>query len=202
MTGYRRKIVHGAIGAFLVMLTAGCAATNREVTVLYQPVVHDGTGTGVLYLAGAQRPAGNDKVQWIIGKSKNTDLNREGDVVSPIAPIDLVMDAFRQELSAAGYNISVVDSLPREAAKGIVVRSADISVNETSGLMKEEGESRVKIAVELWKNGAVIKKLSYESNFSDFAVKDRELLLQTTLQKALQDAMAKAVPEIVATLEH
>ncbi len=50
-------------------------------------------------------------------------------------------------------------------------------------------------------NGAMLKKLSYEANFSDFAVKDRELLLQTTLQKALQDAMARAVPEIVAALE-
>ncbi len=196
-----RKFAHGAVGLLLVALTAGCA-TNRKVMMLYQPTVHDGRGTGTLHLAAAPEAGGRTDIQWIVGTVKNDDGEPVGDIVSPIAPVDLVTDALRQELSSAGYTVSTDGSLPPGAAKGVVVTGVEIHLGDVASLVKEEAKSRVKISLELWKDGAKIRKFTYESSFSDFAVKDRDQLLPTILQKALQGAMERAVPEIITVLEH
>lgn len=196
----RRGMVCAAVSSLLCCLVMGCATASQKVTVLYQPVVHDGTGTGELYLAGATGSAGHADVQWIVGTVKNNDGEQVGDIVSPVAPADLVMDAFRQELAAAGYTTKLVGSLPQGAAKGIVVTGTDIHLEEVSSFIKAEGTSRVKVSVEVWKQGQVVKKLAYEARISDFAVKDRDELLPTTLQKALQEIMKQAVPEIIKVL--
>ena len=195
-----RRIVYGALGIVLA-LVAGCATGNRKVTVLYQPVVHDGTGSGELYLAGAPA-SGRDDIQWVIGKVKNGDGQVMGDVTSPISPVELATDAFRQELTAAGYTVKSVGALPPQAAKGIVVSGTDIHVVETSSLVKGEVSSRVQVSVELWKNGSAFKKLTYESRLSDFGIRDREFLVESTLKKGLQEIMGSTVPEIVAAFEH
>lgn len=195
-----RKIVRGAVGLLFALLVAGCATTNQKVTVLYQPVVHDGTGAGELYLAGTGRSAGHADIQWVVGTVKNSDEEPVGDIVSPIASADLVTDAFKQELAAAGYTTNLVGSLPQGTAKGIVVTGADIHLEEVSSLIKAEGTSRVKVSVEVWRQGRVVKKLAYEERISDFAVKDRDQLLPTILQKALQEIMKQAVPEIIKVL--
>lgn len=197
-----RRIVCGGVGVLLAVMVAGCATGNRKVTVLYQPVVHDGTGVGDLYLAESPGSVGRADIEWVVGTVKNSDGVALGDIVTPIAPADLAVDALKQELTAAGYKVSTVGSLPQQVAKGVVVTGTEIRLEDRSSLVKEEGTSRVKITLELWKNGTKLKKLSYESSFSDFAVKDRESLLQATLQKALQDAMERAIPEIIAAFEH
>ena len=56
-------------------------------------------------------------------------------------------------------------------------------------------------SVELWKNGRKFRKLDYKSLLSDFAVKDRDLLSPTLLQKSLQEVMKQSVPEIIKALE-
>lgn len=194
-----RKIARGVVALLFAALVAGCATANQKVTVLYEPVVHDGTGTGDLYVAGGDT-ADHADIQWVIGAVKNRDTEQVGDIVSAIAPADLVTDAFKQELALAGYTTNLVGSLPQGAAKGIVVSGADIRLDEVSSLIKVEGTSRVKVAVEMWKQGRVVKKLAYEARISDFAVRDREQLLPTILQKALQEIMKQAVPEVIKAL--
>ncbi len=196
-----RRIVQGAVALLLAGVMAGCA-TSRKVTLLYQPVVHDGKGAGTLHLAAAPEASNRADIQWVLGTVKNDDGESVGDIVSPIAPVDLVTDALRQELSSAGYTVSTDGSLPPGAAKGVVVTGVEIHLGDVASLVKEEGSSRVKISLELWKNGEKTRKFTYESSFSDFAVKDRDQLLPTILQKALQGAMERAVPEIITVLGH
>lgn len=195
-----RKIVRGAVALLFAVLVGGCATANQKVMVLYQPVVHDGIGAGDLYLAGTGGSTGHADIQWIIGTVKNDDGEPVGDIVTPISPAGLVMDAFKQEFTAAGYTTSLVGSLPQGTAKGIVIAGTDIHLDEVSSLLKAEGASRVKVSVEVWKQGQVIKKLTYEARISDFAVKDRDQLLPTILQKALQQIMKQAVPEVIKVL--
>jgi hypothetical protein len=195
-----RGMLYAVVGSLFCGLTMECATANLKVTVLYQPVVHDGTGAGELYLAGAGGSASPAGVQWILGTVKDSDGEPRGDIVSPIDPADLVMDAFRQELAAAGYAVSTVSSLPSGGAKGLVITGTDIRLDEVSSLVKAEGTSRVKVSLEVWNQGQVVKRLSYEERLSDFAVKDRDQLLPTILQKALQEIMKQAVPEVVRAL--
>ena len=186
------------------VFAAGCATVDRKVNVLYQPVVHGSGGTGDLYLAATAGQSSLPKktaVQWIVGKVKNTDGDKTGDIVTTTAPGDPVLDAFKQELAAAGYKVVPVDVLPLEAAKGLDVSGITVELEETANLVKSEGVCRLAVSVELWKNGRKFRKLAYKSMLSDFAIKDRDLLLPTLLQKSLQGIMKQAVPEIVKALE-
>jgi hypothetical protein len=184
---------------FLISILAGCA-TDRKITLLYQPSVFATGGSGTLYLAASEsRPASGkaDSVQWIIGKVKNSDGDTVGDVVTTVAPSDLIMDAFSQELTRAGYKVLRVKTLPGDVSKGVNISALKVNLVEVSSIVKSEGTSNLTVSLELWKNGKKFKKLDYKTGFSDYALKDRDLLLPETLQKALQTLMEQAVPEII-----
>lgn len=198
----RKKIKYGVMVLLGASLVAGCATGNRKVTMLYQPVGHYGTGAGELYLAWPPGSTDRTDVQWVVGTTKNDDGETKGDIVSPIAPTDLVIDALKQELTATGYTVSTIDSLPPQAARGVVVAGVDMHLDDVTSLVKEEAKSRIIITLELWKNGDKFKKLLFEADYSDFAVKNRDQLLSDTLKAALQGAMEKAIPEIIAAFEH
>jgi hypothetical protein len=183
----------------LSIMVSGCTTLGRKVDVIYQPVVQQGAGgNGPLYLAvrnGQQGfPAKND-LQWIVGKVMNTDGEKTGDIVMTTATDILVVDAFKQELSRAGYKLVPVAALTEEVAKGVNVAGMTVELEETSDLVKSEG------VIRLWKNGKKFKKLDYQSMLSDFAVKNRDQLLSTLLQNSLQEIMKQAIPEIVKALE-
>lgn len=186
------------------VFAAGCATVDRKVNVLYQPVVHGTGGSGDLYLAVTAGQAGLSKttaVQWIVGKVKNTDGDKTGDIVTTTAPGDLVLDVFKQEFAVAGYKVIPVDALPQEVAKGLDVTGITVELEETASLIKSEEVCRLAVSVELWKNGRKFRKIDYKSTLSDFAIKDRDLLTPMLLQKSLQEVMKQAVPEIVKALE-
>lgn len=197
------KILRIAGCLFFIAAIAGCATTGKKVTVLYQPVVNATGGSGELYLASASGKPDAGKpgvVQWVIGKVKNSDGDPVGDVVSPMAPGDLFQDALNRELTNAGYKVVRVESLPAGVGKGLFVTMTNINLDEASSILKDEGSGRISMSLELWKNGKAFKKLYYESGYSDFAVKDRDLLLPDILQKSLQSLMKQAVPEIIKEL--
>jgi hypothetical protein len=75
-----------------------------------------------------------------------------------------------------------------------------LDLEEVSSIIKAEGSSRLIFSLELWKNGKKFKKSNYESRTSDFAIKDRDLLLPAILQNSLQDLMKQAVPDLIKEL--
>lgn len=198
-----KLIILGSCLIFSVMVS-GCTTVGRKVDVLYQPVAQGAGGAGSINLAvrGGQPafPARND-LQWIVGKVLTKEGEKTGDIVMSTATDDLVVDAFKQELSSAGYKVIPVAVLSQEMAKGINVAGITVELEETSGIVKAEGVCRLTISVELWKNGSKFRKLDYQTMLSDFAVKDRGRLLSTLLQKSLQEIMKQAIPEIVKALE-
>ncbi len=189
--------------ALFVGMLAGCATTGKKVTILYQPVVNATGGSGELYLAAAavSPEAGKPGVaRWAIGKVKDTEGDPVGDIVTPIPPGDLFLDALKRELTNAGYKVARVNSLPGGVTMGIAVTVANISLDDVTSVLKDEGTARLTMSLELWSNGKAVKRLYYESGFSDFAIKDRDLLMPDILQKALQSLMKQAVPEVIKEL--
>lgn len=140
--------------------------------------------------------------EFAVVKVKNGKGKKLGIMVSPIAPAELLRDAFRQELNAAGYSVRLVSALPKDAGRGIAFSHVSMEMEQASGLLAVEGSCKVNIGLDLWRNGARVKKLRYEAGYSDSAIIDRDLLLQATLQQALQDVMKQAIPEVIETLEH
>ena len=189
--------------ALFMIMAAGCAATDRYVNVLYRPSVYAGGGAGNLFLTATGMHAEPGKAagtKWIIGKVKNNDGSQTGDVVTTVAPVDLILDAFNRELTSAGYKIIRVNALPDDVTKGISVDRAEIKIENVSSIMKDEGTVRLTISLDLWKNKKKLKKIHYESGYSDAAFKGRDLRLQDITQKALQGLMEKAIPEIIKEL--
>ncbi len=202
MSGFARNFSRAAGLVFLVSILAGCA-TDRKITLLYQPSVFTTGGSGTLYLAASGARPGSGKagsVRWVIGKVKNSEGDTVGDVLTAIAPADLVLDAFTQELTKAGYKVIRAKALPGDVAKGVDISGLNLNLVEVSSIMRSEGTSSVTISLELWKNGKKFKRLDYQTGYSDYAIKDRELLLPETLQKALQNLMEQAVPEIIKNM--
>lgn len=193
----------GVACLFFSAMIAGCATLDQNVTLLYQPIVKDGHGTGDLYLATAKGESREGKpgaIQWVIGKVKESRSGNEGKVLTSVAPGDLVLDALKQELTAVGYNIMLVSPLPPDVTKGIVITRTDLNLNEVSSIVKADGSSRLTTSLELWKNGKKFKEIDYESKNSDFAIKDRDLLLPNILQNTLQDLMKQVVPDLVKAM--
>ena len=197
-----------AVRVFLMMLLAaslaGCAAADRKVTMLYKPTVDASGGSGELFLtssAGGARIDEKAPVQWIVGSVRETSGEKIGEIVSRIPPQQLVLDALKQELIRAGYEVNVVDVQPAGVAKGIDLGAITVTLEEVGSLARSEGSARVAILVAVWKGGREVRKLGYEARFSDFAVTERGQLAANVLQNALQGVMEQAVPEIISSLE-
>lgn len=188
-------------GVLLAGLVSGCATMDQKVSILYEPTIKARLGSGDLYVATSADQSGTAaNVQWVVGSVKDTDGNKVGDILSPTAPVAVIRDALTQELTAAGYSVTT-GPLPAGVTKGVVISGATIELGETTSIVKAEARGKVSITLDLWKNGRLFRKLSYESGFSDFAVKDRDLLLPGLLQKGIQDILSRAVPEISRALE-
>ena len=187
----------------LALLVPGCATVDQRVDVLYQPAANAKGGSGDLYLVrnipAASREASG--IQWILGGIMNGDGEKGGNVVTNIAPADLVVDALSQELKASGYNVMRTDSLPASPGKAVALNSVTLTLDETRSFLKDEARCAARISVQPWRDGKAVSSLEYEARYSDTAVTDRDLLLPNTLQKTLELLMARSVPEIVRMLE-
>ena len=188
----------------LVALLAGCATSDLQLKPSYQPVGATKGPGGSLVLASSLEgtvPGVGERIQWILGEVKDTDGKVKGNVTSPTAPTALLRDALQQELLRAGYTVQVAKTVPKEAEFGLVLAASTLQLDETRSLIKVEADCRVSFSVEIWVKGAKTNTLSFESRFSDFAVKDREKLHQDVLQKAFASAFKRALPAIVEQLK-
>jgi hypothetical protein len=203
MAKLARKFVGGVACLFFSAMIAGCATLDQNVTLLYQPVVKGAHGTGELFLETAKGESWEgkpDSIQWVIGKVKESRSGNEGEVSTSVAPSDLVLDALKQELSAAGYRTIWVSALQSDVTKGIVITRTELNLDEVSSIVKADGSSRLNTSLELWKNGKMFKKIDYESRYSDLAVRDRESLLPNILQNTMKDLMKQAVHDLIKAM--
>jgi hypothetical protein len=192
---------------FLLMLAClplvtGCASVDRNINFLYQPTAFGRGGSGDIYLTQGVHPSSDTySSQWIIGETRNSAGKDSGNIVTARSPVDIALDAFAQELKAAGYNVITVDALPAGVAKGIRLESVSIGMEEFDRVYKVEAKCSVKVSVEPWRNGSALKRLNYESSYTDSTFLDRDMILLKSLQNALQELMARAVREAVVLVE-
>ncbi len=193
-----------AVSCLLVTMLAGCATSDLQLKPSYQPVNEAKGPGGSLVLASSLEgtvPGVGERIQWILGEVKDTDGKVKGNVTSPTAPSALVRDALQKELLQAGYTVQVGKVVPQDAEYGLVLAASSLQLDETRSLVKVEADCRVSFSVEIWVKGAKTNTLSFESRFSDFAVRDREKLHQDVLQKAFASAFKRALPAIVEQLK-
>jgi hypothetical protein len=196
-----RKLAFVAIWA-LILGAVDSGADDRRISILYSPATFAGGGSGEVYVAasgggGAEQTGKNE---WIVGRFNNS-YGSDGNIILSVSPVNLLLDAFSRELSNAGYKTVRADTLPQAVGKGIGFTLTEMKLEENSGLLKDEGSATLSVSISLWKNGRNFKKLQLQSAYSDTAFVSREFLMQNILQKALQNLMKEAIPQIVRELE-
>jgi hypothetical protein len=192
-------LIMGLISVF----TAGCAQVAHKVDVLYSPLATYRGGTGSLELAtvdSARDGRSGPSIRWVLGQIKDTEGAATGEIISSIRPQDVITDAFEQELTAAGYQISFSKALDKQTKKGVVFTSISVQLEEIPSLAKLESSCTILLKMDLWKSGAVVKRSEYRSKLSDIAVVDRDQLPGSLYQKAIQEIMYQAVPDIIRNL--
>ena len=194
------KSIVVAASALCFALFAGCATTTNPVSVFYSPSTESRGGSGYLFLR-VPSVGKTEKVRWVIGKQKDADGEVIGEVLSANSREDIVADALKRELTAAGYRVESGASLPAEVTKALDLTLIRVELNETVGVTRVEAQGRVKLALDVWKNGVLVKKLSYQSETSDFATLHRDRLPREVIESGLHEVMGQAVPDIVSTLE-
>lgn len=196
------KIIVLLIG-LLAVFTAGCAQVAHKVDVLYTPTVtyHGGTGPLELVVNNAGRDSGSDPLaRWVLGQIKDSDGIVTGDVISAIHPQNVLADAFRQDLSAAGYQVSFSKAPDKNTAKGVVLKDASVRLDEVPSLAKLESSCTISLKLDIWKSGKVVKHSEYRSKLSDIAIVNRDQLPGNLFQKAIREIMDQAVPDIIQNL--
>lgn len=187
----------------LTVLTTGCAQVAHKVDVLYSPLATYRGGTGPLELVvinARQDNVSDPSIRWALGKIKNAEGGVSGEIISTIRPQDVFADAFKQELAAAGYQISFSKILDKFTGKGIVFTDISVQLEEVPSLAKLESSCSILLKMDLWKSGTVVKHLEYRSRLSDIAVVDRDQLPNGLFQRAIQETMQQAVPDIIRHL--
>lgn len=188
----------------LLALLAGCATSDLQLKPGYQPVGDTKGPGGALVLASSLEgsvPGAGERVQWILGEIKDSDGKVKGNVTSPTAPSALLRNALQQEFQRAGYAVQNDTSLPKDSDQGLVLTATSLHLDEIRSLVKVEADCRVSFSVEIWLKGVKTTTLSFESRFSDVAVRDRAQLHQDVLQKAFASAFKRAVPAIMEQLK-
>jgi len=190
--------------AFAAVLP-GCATTtnDRRVDILYQPAANATGGSGTINLVQGGRSASQQatNIQWVLGQLTDSDGKKTGNVVTSIAPASLAMDALNQELKKAGYQVVQPGNMPADAKKGVSLNDVTIKLDETDSTLKNEAKCSVRLSLQPWRDGSAVSTVSYEAEYSESAVTDRDQLLNRVLQKALQLVMTRSVPEIVTAVE-
>ena len=192
------------VAIVIASITTGCATVkDQRVDILYQSAANATGGSGDLHLVeeSPPSPGGAATVQWVIGGITNKDGENLGNTVTDTAPTDILMAALVQEFKVAGYSTIQENSMPKDVAKGLVLKSATIRIDEVKSPLSDEAKCKVKIAIEPWLDGKAINKLEYESDYTDSAVTGRDVLLSNTMLRTIQLIMKRSVPEIVNMIE-
>ncbi|BCS52714.1 hypothetical protein [Geobacter sp. SVR] len=186
----------------VVLFVSGCASYARNVALIYEPVLSVRGGSGDLYIAiPADQQLSAGSVKWVLGDVKNDDGNKIDEIYSPLSPAQLLQNALSQELKRAGY--AVIPTTVRAAApvKEVFLSRSEVTVDQDESSVGLKATCRIVMTLEVSKGGQLLKKVTYETRYSDTNIKDRDLLAKSILQETLQAVMRKAVPELIATLE-
>jgi hypothetical protein len=200
------RIIYGYTFLTLsLVLFAGCATAPPPVSILYSPSVETRGGAGSLFLnAVTKHPTRNNVdqgIRFVIGKQMDSYGMITGEILSVNSEEDMMLDATRRELTAAGYSVESGTSMPRGVTKGLDLTAIQVELDETASIPKIEAAGTVKVSMDVWKNGVVVKKLSYESKVSETSIINRDTLPREIIEKGLRGVLSQAVPDIISVLE-
>lgn len=132
----------------------------------------------------------------ILGKSRESGA----DIVTRQSVTGWITDALAEELRGAGYVVLVVAELPRGAEKGLKTSIESLSANQYSKALTLSTVVEIKLAVEIWRKGHLLKTLTAGAREEREGFDRSSEPIRQTLQNTLQRVMQELVPDIVSNL--
>lgn len=180
-----------------IILLSGCARYARTVNILYDPTTTAGGGSGEVYvIIPESQQIRSSGIKWVFGAVKDDDNKKIDEVLSPRSAAEIIQSAIGLELKRTGYTVIPTAKRPADGQQIIDLVKTEIELEQISDLADIKAKCRVLAAMELYKNGQMIKRIQFESTSSKIDIKDRDLLANAVLLDALQTVMLKAAPEI------
>ena len=200
-----KSMISAVFLSLSMLFFTGCATTPPPVSILYSPSVEARGGAGVLFLKASNKHPVTSRedqgIRFVIGKQMDSYGMIIGEVLSVNSEEDMMLDAMKRELTAAGYSVETGTKMLPGVPKGLDLTAVQVTLSETTSIPKIQAEGTVKVSLDVWKNGVVVKKLSYASKVSDTSVINRDLLPGELIEKGLHSVLSQAVPDIVSALE-
>lgn len=180
-----------------LLLTSGCARYARNVSDLYEPttLIRNGSGEVYIVIQESQQTQSPD-VKWVLGKVLDDDKNKIDEVLSPRSGAELIQAALEQELKKSGYSTFPTAKKPSTSTYMVDLTKTDIDLDQVSDTVDLKATCRIVAGMDIYKNGALIKKLQFEALSSKTDIRDRDQLARNVLREALQSVMSKATPEL------
>jgi len=195
----------GLVAPFLLaiaLLAGGCATTDQKIDLIYESTGTAKGGYGDFYLTqDAQLLTNSVKV---LGEIRDRDGTRIASISTDVAPADLVLDAFIQEMEAAGYRVKYVKALPDGVKKGLRIAGVRLKLDEVTSRFDKDASCAVRLSVEPWRNGRPMGEQVYQAAYSSqsfWSFGSDYRLLKRVMLKTLQDVMTQAAPEVVKAIE-
>ena len=183
----------------LLCTITGCAGkpVNPTISFMMGTSANASGGSGELFIGSSSKAV----VGTSIGRLRDSDGRPVGDILTTTALDAMMLHSFRNEMKSAGYTVSSGDTVPPTAAKAIELGNLDLTLDQVKGVTRDEAKCAMGIAVKVYKNGVMVRKLTYEARNSNVAVRDRDDLAQTVFDTSLSSILRQAVPESIAILE-
>ena len=182
----------------LTVFATGCAPVQQRVDLTYGRFVNASGGSGELFIA---RPAARYSVthfqtgKEVLGKTGEEEIFTEND------PVNWLLSALVEELSAAGYTVKTCPELPGNVSKGLKPAIVSLSANQSSNALTISTVAQVKLEAQVFRDGRLIKTLTSGARDEDEGMDRSSEPIRWALEKTLQHAMQGLVPDIVKSLE-
>ncbi len=198
MVTLRPRLMLRTLPFLLLLIATGCAPLEKRVDLTYQRIFNATGGSGQVFVAEpvikqdlAALPSGKQ----LVGKADDADI------VIKESPTAWLLSALVQELSAAGYDVKTVASLPANVSKGVQATVLALSANQSSKVLTVTTVTEVKLEAQLWKNGQLVKTLTAGARDQEEGTDRSSEPIRWALEKTLQRAMQELVPDIIKSLE-
>lgn len=181
-----------------LLIVTRCAPVEKRVDLTYGSSVKATGGSGEVLVAQpvmkqnlAVLPSGRQ----IIGKSGDIDI------VIGENPANWLLSALKLELSAAGYDVKTVPTLPAGVSKGINTIFLTLSANQSSKVLTIVTTTDVKLEVQLWTNGRLAKTLTVSAQDYEEGADRSSEPIRLALEKTLNRVMQELLPDIIKGLQ-
>ena len=123
-----------------------------------------------------------------------------GKRILPVYSGDILVESLTRKLSGEGFAVKLVRKLPDTIERGIDVSIISANYEQHSRLVALEMTGMLRVRIDIWKKGKIVRTEAYLTELSDYAVVDKKDFPLRFVNRTTEEMMTKCLPEILTDL--